>query len=48
VTGWIVVSVAVIAELVGGAAASQMSTAIAVTVLLFPVVEAFGFAVAQW
>jgi len=48
-TGWIVVSGAVIAELAGGAAvANQASTAIAVTVLLFPVVVVFGFAVVQW
>jgi hypothetical protein len=48
-TGWIVVCGAVIAELAGGAVvANQMSTAIAVTVLVFPVVVAFGFAVAQW
>ena len=48
-TGWIVVCGAVIAELAGGAVvANQMSTAIAVMVLVFPVVVAFGFAVAQW
>ncbi|MGH3197080.1 MAG: hypothetical protein ACRDNT_14335 [Streptosporangiaceae bacterium] len=48
-TGWIVVSGAVIAELAGGAAvANQVSTAITVSVLIFPVVVAFGFAVVQW
>jgi hypothetical protein len=48
-TAWIVVTGAVIAELAGGAAvANQMSAAITVPVLIFPVVVAFGFAVVQW
>ena len=47
--GWIVVFGAVLAELAGGAVvANQMSTAIAVPVLIFPVVVAFSFAVVQW
>jgi hypothetical protein len=49
VTGWIVVFGAIIAELAGGAAvANQTSTALAVSVLIVPVVVAFGFAVVQW
>lgn len=48
-TGWVVVFGAVIAELAGGAAvANQTSAVIAVPVLVFPVVVAFGFAVVQW
>jgi hypothetical protein len=48
-TGWIVVFGAVLAELAGGAVvANQMSAAIALPVLIFPVVVAFGFAAAQW
>ena len=40
---------AIIAELAGGAAvANQTSAAIAVPVLIVPVVVAFGFAVVQW
>ena len=47
--GWIVVFGAVLAELAGGAVvANQMSAAIAVPLLIFPVVVAFGFAVVQW
>ncbi|HEY6315945.1 MAG TPA: hypothetical protein VIY52_34770 [Streptosporangiaceae bacterium] len=49
VTGWIVVSVAVIAELAGGTAvANQMSATLALLVLIIPVAVAFGFAVVQW
>jgi hypothetical protein len=49
VTGWIVVSVAVIAELAGGAAvANQTSATLALLVLITPVAVAFGFAVVQW
>ena len=49
VAGWIVICAAVIAELAGGAAvANQMSTTVAVLVLVLPVVVAFGFAVVQW
>ena len=49
VTGWVVVFCAVIAELAGGAVvANQTSTAIAVSVLIIPVVVVFGFAVVQW
>lgn len=48
-TGWVVVFGAVIAELAGGVAvASQTLAVVAVPVLIFPVVVAFGFAVAQW
>lgn len=48
-TGWVVVFGAVIAEVAGGAAvANQGSAAVAVPVLIFPVVVAFGFAVSQW
>lgn len=48
-TGWIVVSCAVIAELAGGAAvANQSSTAIALLVLLLPAVVVSVFAVMQW
>jgi hypothetical protein len=48
-TGWIVIFVAVIAELAGGAVvANQTSEAIAITVLITPVVVVFGFAVVQW
>ena len=48
-TGWVVVFGAVIAELAGGAAvANQAAAKIAVPVLIFPVVVAFGFAVVQW
>jgi len=48
-TGWIVVFGAVIAELAGGAAvANQPSAAIAIPVLVFPVVVVFGFALVQW
>jgi hypothetical protein len=47
--GWIVVFGAVLAEPAGGAAvANQTSAAIAVPVLIIPVVVAFGFAVVQW
>ena len=47
--GWIVVFGAVLAELAGGAAvANQTSAAIAVPVLIFPVVVVLGFAVVQW
>ena len=48
VTGWIVVFGAVIAEIAGGTMANQMSGAIAVPVLISPVVIAFGFAAVQW
>lgn len=49
VTGWIVICAGVIAELAGGAAvANQMSTTVAVLVLIVPVVVVFGFAVVQW
>jgi hypothetical protein len=48
-TGWVVVLGAVIAELAGGTAvATETSAEIAVPVLIFPVVVAFGFAAAQW
>ena len=47
-TGWVVVFGAVVAELAGGAVANQMPAVIAVPVLIFPVVVAFGFAVVQW
>lgn len=48
-TGWIVVFGALIAELAGGAAvANQTSTAIAVAVLVSPVVVVFGLAAVQW
>jgi hypothetical protein len=47
-TGWIVVFGALIAELAAGAVTSQMSTAVTLPVLAFPVVVAFGFAVVQW
>ncbi len=48
-TGWIVVFGAVLAELAGGAVvANQMSAAIALPVLIIPVVVAFGFAAVQW
>ena len=47
-TGWTVVFVAVVAELVGGAVTNQMSTAIALPVLVFPVAVAYGFAGVQW
>lgn len=48
-TGWVVVFGAVIAELAGGVAvANQTSAVIVVPVLIFPVVVAFGFAVMQW
>jgi hypothetical protein len=47
--GWVVVFGAVVAELAGGAAvANQTSDGIAVPVLVFPVVVAFGFAGVQW
>ncbi|HEV2931867.1 MAG TPA: hypothetical protein VGY96_01930 [Streptosporangiaceae bacterium] len=49
VTGWIVVFVALIAELAGGAAvANQTSATLALLVLIIPVAVAFGFAVVQW
>ena len=49
ITAWVVIFCAVLAELAGGAAvANQTSAAIAVPVLIFPVVVAFGFAVVQW
>lgn len=49
VTGWVVVFVAVLAELAGGAAvANQTSAAVAVPVLIVPAVVALGFAVTQW
>jgi hypothetical protein len=47
-TGWVVVFGAVIAELTGGVAATQMPARIAVPVLIFPVAVAFGFAAVQW
>lgn len=47
-TGWVVVFGAVIAELAGGAVASQMSSAIAVPVLVVPAAVACGVAVVQW
>jgi len=48
-TGWAVVFCAVIVELAGGAVvANQTSTAVAVAVLITPVVVVFGFAVVQW
>jgi len=48
-TGWVVIFCAVIAELIGGAVVgNQASAAIAVPVLIAPVVVAFGFAVVQW
>ena len=48
-TGWIVVFGAVLAELAGGAVvANQMSAAIALPVLILPVVVALGFAAGQW
>lgn len=49
VTGWVVVFCAVIAELAGGAVvANQTSTALALAVLITPVVVVFGLAVVQW
>jgi hypothetical protein len=48
-TAWVVIFVTVIAELAGGAAvANQTSLAVALAVLIAPVVVAFGFAVVQW
>jgi hypothetical protein len=48
-TGWTVIFVAVIAELAGGAiVANQTSEAIAIAVLITPVVVVFGFAAVQW
>jgi hypothetical protein len=48
-TGWIVIFTAVIVELAGGAVvANQTSEAIAMAVLITPVVVVFGFAVVQW
>ena len=48
-TGWVVIFCAVVAELIGGAVVgNQASAAIAVPVLIAPVVVAFGFAVVQW
>jgi hypothetical protein len=48
-TGWVVISGAVIAEFAGGAVvANQTSTTIALAVLITPVVVVFGFAVVQW
>ncbi|MGH3152917.1 MAG: hypothetical protein ACRDOB_19630 [Streptosporangiaceae bacterium] len=48
-TGWIVVSGGVIAELAGGAVvANRTSTQTAMLVLILPVVVVFGFAVVQW
>ncbi len=48
-TAWVVIFCAVIAELAGGAVvANQASAAVAVPVLIVPVVVAFGFAVVQW
>jgi hypothetical protein len=48
VTGWVVVSGALIAELAGGIAVANQTSAVAVSVLIFPVMVAFGFAVVQW
>jgi hypothetical protein len=48
-TGWIVVGGAVLAELAGGAAvANQMSTVVALLVLLIPAAVVAGFAAVQW
>ncbi len=48
-TAWVVIFCAVIAELAGGAVVgNQASAAIAVPVLIVPVVVVFGFAVVQW
>jgi hypothetical protein len=48
-TGWIVVFGVVLAELAGGlAVANQTSAAITVPVLIVPVAVAFGFAAVQW
>ena len=48
-TGWVVVCGAVVAEVAAGiAVTNQTSAVIAVPVLIFPVVVAFGFAVVQW
>jgi hypothetical protein len=48
-TAWIVIFVAVIAELAGGAVvANQTSEGIAIAVLIIPVVVVYGFAVVQW
>jgi hypothetical protein len=48
-TAWIVIFVAVIAELAGGAVvANQTSEGIAIAVLITPVVVVYGFAVVQW
>jgi hypothetical protein len=48
-TAWIVVFVAVIAELAGGVAVgNQASATIALVVLILPVVVVYGFAAVQW
>jgi len=48
-TAWVVIFGTVIAELIGGAVVgNQASAAIAVPVLIAPVVVAYGFAVVQW
>jgi hypothetical protein len=47
-TGWIVVMVAVLAELIGGAVTNHMSTPVVAAVLGIPAVVVLGLAVAQW
>jgi hypothetical protein len=47
-TAFIVVIGAVLAELIGGTVTNQMSTAVALPVLLVPAAIVLGFAVAQW
>jgi hypothetical protein len=48
VTGWIVVTGAMLAELVGGALTNQLFVGAAVLVLLLPIAVTYGFAAAQW
>jgi len=48
VTGWIVVTGAMLAELVGGALTGQLFVGAAALVLLLPIAVTYGFAVAQW
>jgi hypothetical protein len=48
VTGWIVVTGAMLAELVGGAVTNRLFIGAAVLALLLPIAVAYGFAAAQW
>jgi hypothetical protein len=48
VTGWIVVFVGLLVELVGGVVTNAMSMAIAAPILIAPAAVAVGFAAAQW